>query len=212
MGERMIVSEFKPLIIDFVDKTEEIPNLVAAVLYGSATTGDISKKSDIDILLIFDTAHDPEMGEESSIVHKIASDIVKRHKSERSFSFIFGNIRKKEIDADFIWEVARNGIVIWAKPTVSIYKPELKPMMLISYSMEKLEPKDKMRVHRALYGYRVEKIVGKKKYVNVSKGIVNKYGKKIGDAAFIIPATKTVELVDLFKKLNVRYKETKVWQ
>jgi len=35
------------------------------------------KKSDIDILLIFDTKHDPELGEEGTRVHKIAGEIEK---------------------------------------------------------------------------------------------------------------------------------------
>ncbi|MFA5772591.1 MAG: nucleotidyltransferase domain-containing protein [Thermoplasmata archaeon] len=207
----MIAQEFKPLIIDFVDEAEKIPDLVAAVLFGSAITGDISKKSDIDILLVFDSAHNPEVGEEVDIVHKIASEIVKKHKSQRSFAFVFSNIRSKEVDADFMWEVARNGIVIWARPSTKIYEPELKPYIIVSYSMKKLKPKNKMAIHRMLYGYKVEKIVGKKKYVNTAKGLVGEFGKKIGDGAFLVPAAKSSEVADLFRKFNVRYEETKVW-
>jgi predicted nucleotidyltransferase len=208
----MIAAEFKPLIIDFIDEADKIPNLVTAILYGSATTGDISKKSDIDVLLLFDAPHDPESGEESNVAHRIASDIVKKHKSERSFSFVFGNAGKRELDADFIWETARDGMVIWAKLSTGFYKPELKAMLLVSYSMEELLPKDKMAVHRALYGYRVEKVVGKKRYVNASSGFMGKYGKKIGGGVLLVPAEKSADVIELFKKHNVKYKETKVWQ
>ncbi len=40
-------------IIEKVKKwAEEIPNLVGIILFGSAVTGEVSRKSDIDLLLV----------------------------------------------------------------------------------------------------------------------------------------------------------------
>ena len=75
MGVIMIPEELKLPLIDFADKISKMPNLIGVILFGSAVTGDMSKKSDVDLLLVFDTDHDPEMGKEAEIVQEISSDI-----------------------------------------------------------------------------------------------------------------------------------------
>ena len=85
----MIEERFKLPVIDFVSRADEIPNLVGVVLYGSAVTGDISKKSDIDLLLLFDCDHDPELGREASIAHGISSDVSLKHDLAFPLSFVF---------------------------------------------------------------------------------------------------------------------------
>ena len=101
----MIEERFKLPVIDFVSRADEVPNLVGVVLYGSAVTGDVSKKSDIDLLLLFDCDHDPELGEEASIAHGISSDVSLKHDLAFPFSFVFVNLRElKEIESDFLWK------------------------------------------------------------------------------------------------------------
>ena len=83
----MIDEKLRQPIIDFVDRAGEIPNLIGVVLFGSAVTGNISKKSDIDLLLVFDTDHNPEVGEEAKIAREIASNISIKHDLPYPFSF-----------------------------------------------------------------------------------------------------------------------------
>ena len=59
-------------------KLGEIKTLDEAVLFGSAARGEMHKKSDIDILLLFNAKHDPELREEANLVHKIAGEIEKK--------------------------------------------------------------------------------------------------------------------------------------
>jgi len=82
----MIVEEFKLPLMDFVERADEIPNLLSVVLFGSVVKGDVSKKSDIDILLLFDADHNPELGKEAEIARKIASEISVKHDLKHPFS------------------------------------------------------------------------------------------------------------------------------
>lgn len=92
-------------------KEEEILNLIGIVLFGSVITGDISKKSDIDLLLVFDSEHNPEIDKESEIAHKIVTEISTKHDLKHPFSLIFANKRHMgEMGPDFLWNVVREGI------------------------------------------------------------------------------------------------------
>lgn len=206
-----MIQEIFPAVFEFSKKIREIDTLMAVVLYGSAVKGDMHKKSDIDLFLLFNAKHDPEKGEEAELVHKIAGEVEKKYKLKNPFSFVFLNYDEK-IDTDFLWETAKDGTIIYAKPEIIIGRREwLKPMLLITYSFENASHKDKMFVRRKLYGYRVEKKYKGKKYVSTSEGFVNKCGEKIGKSSFLIPADKSVYVIELFDKYRIKYSIKKIW-
>ena len=210
----MIPDELRLPIIDFIDKANEIPNLRVAILFGSAVKGEFHKKSDIDILLLFDSIRNPEIGEESKGAHKIASEILSKHDIAHSFSFVMDNINDPHLDTQFLRMIVNEGLVIWALPEVNILKerhPSMEPATIFSYSLTSLSPKDKMAVHRKLYGYKVEKTVKGKKYCNESSGIVGEHGEKLGDGVFMVPSRVSEEVVLAFKERKVNYKKKDVW-
>lgn len=192
---------FKQPIIDFIDKANKIPNLIGVVLFGSAVTGDVSKKSDIDLLLVFDTNHNPEIGKEAEISRGIASSISIKYDLAYPFSFVFVNKKDmKEIEPDFLWNVSREGILIWGKPEDILMKgphPSLEPMVLIKYSVKDLNEKDKRRLLRMLY-------TSKKK-------LIDKENERIGPGTILINARKFDELKEVLDEFNVKYSVKKIW-
>ena len=197
----MIDEQFKPPIIDFIDRAKEIPNLVGIVLFGSAVTGDISKKSDIDLLLIFDSDHNPEIGMESEIAHRIASDISIKRDLTHPFSFVFVNQRNmKEIELDFLWNVVRDGILIWGRAEDVIMKrdhPSLEPLVIIRYSMKELSGKDKRRLLRYLYSSK--------------RSMVDKKTERLGPGTLLLKAEKFDGVKDVLDSFGIRYSVRKIW-
>ena len=201
----------KTTAFELAQKLGEIDTLKEAILFGSASRGEMHKKSDIDILLIFDTKHDPELGEEGPRVHKIAGEIEKTHNMDNPFSFVFKN-KNENLDSEFLWEVTKDGIVLYAPPELILgQKKYLKPAAFISYTFGDIPAKDKMFVKRKLYGYKVKSVHKGKEYLNEGKGMVQEHGKKMGRATFLIDKEHVDDIVNLFKKYKVQYKLSKVW-
>ncbi|MDP3066711.1 MAG: nucleotidyltransferase domain-containing protein [Methanobacteriaceae archaeon] len=196
---------------ELAQKLGEIPSLETAILFGSAAREEMHKKSDIDILLLFDAENDPELGGEGEKVHKIAGEIEKKYKMENPFSFVFMN-KKDNLDSDFIWEAAKDGIVLFSRPELILgQKENLKPNAFISYAFQDIPPKDKMYVKRKLYGYVVKSVHNGKEYLSEGKGIVSLHGKKMGRATILIEAPYVDEILELFRERNVKYKLSRVW-
>lgn len=211
----MIAESLRAAIIDFVSEAESIPQLICAILFGSALTEEVTKKSDIDVLLLFDTDHDPALGEEAEIAHKIASKILKKHDYTNSFSFVFVNINDiQKTDSTFLWEVARTGIIIWAPAKMQLLKEPhagLDPQVIVLYSTKGLKSKDKISLNRALFGYRVEKTLKNKKYVSEKEGIVSRRGRKLGSGAVMLTAESLGEIVQLLMKHGAKFSYIKMW-
>jgi predicted nucleotidyltransferase len=201
----------KEIAFELAQKLGEINTLETVILFGSASREEMHKKSDIDILLIFGSAGDPELGEEGKLVHKIAGEIEKIHELDNPFSFVFMN-RNEKLDSDFLWEVAKDGNVLFTRPELILGKKDnLNPAAFISYTFGNIPAKNKMYVKRRLYGYQVKSIHQGKEYLSKGEGIIEKHGKKMGRATFIIEAAYVEEILDLFMEKKVKYKLTKIW-
>lgn len=196
---------------ELAQNLKNLKDIEAVILFGSAAKGEMHKKSDIDIFLMFNSANNPEMGKEGREAQRIAIKIENKYKLQNPFSFVFFN-RGESIDSDFLWEVVKDGITLYCKPELILGQKEfLKPAALISYTYGKIPQKDKMFVKRQLYGYKVKTEHKGKKYISEREGIISKYGKKLGRATFIIEAKKTDEILELFDEKGVKYNLTKIW-
>jgi len=215
MDNISVPGELHPALAQFIAKAHRIPNLKAAVLFGSAVTGEFRRKSDVDILLLFDTDHDPEMGPEAQAALTLSAEIAAECDLAYPFSFVMENLRREELAPDFLWEVAREGIVIWADPTLILLPashPRLEPALLVTYSTQGTSARGKGALHRALYGYRVEKKVGEKVYVSERPGLVNEVGRRLGPGVLLVPARVADRLIGLLEQHGATYRATKVWR
>ena len=210
----MIPEKFQPVITDFVNNAGKIPNLICAILYGSIVKGEMHKKSDIDILLLFNTDHNPELGVESKVAHQISAEVMKKHPSPNPISFVFSNLNDIEPnEVDFLWNTAKEGVVIWGKPNLSMLKLKdvLEPKLLITYSMNNLERKEKVRLHRALYGYKSRTTINGKLYLTKKEGLLKKE-ECLGQNVLLLPAEKSDPVTSILDKFRVKYSVKKVWE
>ena len=213
MDKRMIQEEVMLPIMEFVRRAREIPDLKGVVLFGSAVKGEMSKKSDIDMLLLFDTGHNPEVGEEMKIALGIMGEIEKKYDLPYSFSFVTKNINDPEdVDPDFLWEVSKEGIIIWGDPDLKILKgkhPSLKAMMLIKYSTKKLNSAQKSRINRSFFGYKYE-IHKKKVYKGFKEGTLRRE-YRLAPSVLLVPAKLGDGVIKILKENGAEYELTKLW-
>lgn len=214
VGSVVIPEEVRGAVAEFLARASEIPNLHSAVLYGSAVRGEMHHKSDIDVLLLFDTDHNPELGVEAEIAVSVAGDAVMTSGCPYEFSFVISNIRDlAETDTDYLWNVAREGIVIWGRPEYVLPTDamSLSPYLIITYDLSDLSARDKRAVHRALYGYRVTREVDGRRYESSSQGLVRGRSRRLGKAVILIPAREAGPVVAVLHERGARWTETKVW-
>lgn len=211
----MIPDELMLPIMEFIRRANGIPNLKGAVLFGSAVEGTMTKKSDIDVLLLFNTDHNPELGDEMKAALNLSGDIAKKFDLPYSFSFVAKNLNDpNDVEPDFLWTVAEKGILIWGKPDLSLMKevhPSLEAMALVKFSLEGLPGKNRASIRRALYGYRVEKTVKGKTYASQRGGLVNKRDYRLTPGVVMVPASLLDQVSEILKKNGAKFKITRIW-
>lgn len=214
VGSRVIPEIIRPLLGEFIAHADEIPGLVSAILYGSAVRGELHAKSDVDVLLLFDTDHDPELGAEATIAQQIGQTAAWRTHCPYTFSFVINDVKNlRQLDSDYLWNITKEGIVIWSRPQYLLDSHELplEPYLIITYDLSKTSPKDKRAVHRALYGYRTRRIVAGKVYESTSLGLVRGKIRRLAAGVILAPANQADKILDALRARGVPTRQTKVW-
>jgi len=66
--------------------------------------------------------------------------------------------KNEDLDSDFLWEVTKDGIVLYAhSERILSQKENLQPS--ISHNFSDMPAKDKMYVKRKIYGYQVKSVI-----------------------------------------------------
>ena len=211
-----IPEEIRKPLMDFINEAGRIPNLKYVILFGSVPKGEISKKSDIDLLMLFDTDHNPEMGEEMKTAIKISSEISVKYDLVYSFSFVMKNLNDpNDVDADFLWNISKEGTIIWGRPDAELLgKPgeNLEPKSLVTYSTKGLTPKQKSAIQRGLFGYKFSQKTKGKIYKEEKNGIIDKKEYKLGNGVLMVPSAIEEGIIKVLKENNADFRAIKVWK
>jgi hypothetical protein len=104
-------------------------------------------------------------------------------------------------DTHFLWEIANDGIVIYASPSIIIGKSgTLQPRSLISYSFEGLDESTERRIRRFIYenesGLNINK---ERRDVYVARGVL------------LLDQERSKRLVALLDDAGATYSLQKLW-
>lgn len=152
---RKLPAEDRELIAEFLDRVKSWapPTLSSVVLFGSLVRGDFGPRSDIDVLMVFD---DPDPGRHLTDVTKLITAL----KPHREIRPVLTNL--KDVGADLLREIMREGVVLHGKLVVGPDSLALKPYSIISYDLSASSSTTRQRVARRVYGYSSRKRVGKR--------------------------------------------------
>jgi len=191
------VDYIKPQVfLSLKERIRSVENLGALILYGSMVHGDVSSKSDIDLMAIPEKNNNIlELREQLALILR---DIENVFDLELSFSL---NVYDGKEDTYFLWELVNDGVVLFCKPGMLIHSFDgLKPYALLSYSFTGVVKKDKKKALRYLY----ESENGMK----INKGNKMEY---IGLGVIKLSLEKSKKVTALFDELRVEYSLIKIW-
>jgi predicted nucleotidyltransferase len=179
-------------------KLARIKSLQAIILYGSFARGEVSPKSDIDLLLVFDSRDEARKQE------KRAVEILNRARVKRIIIPTCIGIEEFKESPDLVYNVMRDGKVLYKRIGVEMWPPAKlfggRPMVIYEFDLAGLSHQKKVKLNRALYGVQV----GKYSY----KGLVEQRGGyRLGKGAILIPADAETEFDGFFDSNKIKAKK-----
>lgn len=208
----MIQREFGEPLFEFVKGiSSRVGRIYSVIVFGSVAKGTAEKKSDIDIVVVFDVKGRVGGLDERNDITKIAHAVEEKY--GKMFQIVFADREFKGFDTYFVQQLFREGLILFGKqPTIKAEKLELEPYVLICYSLAGLPVSEKMRVRKTLYGWKTAKKYRGKTYVSESEGLLKGAGgRQLNPATILVPFKKAGPLTDALKGFRAKQKLLNVW-
>lgn len=210
-----IQDEFRDVVFEFAKRASELDerdSVLSIILFGSVGRGEADKRSDVDILVVFDTEKKDLRGlKERRDIGRLSLDLEK--KFDRNIQLVFSNKNFDGLDRQFVENVFKEGVILFGKnPQVDIERLKLEPYSLIHYSLKELSSPEKMKIKRIFYGHETRKEYKGKVYKSGIKGLIEELGgKRTGIASFLVPAKKSEDVIRVLRKFRIKFEKTDVW-
>lgn len=184
----------------FFEKLKEEEKIKNIILFGSFARGNQRKDSDIDLFINIekkDKNHVEETIKESINEFELKSE--KTWKLKGITNPIVPIV--DDLDSEQ-WQELKNEISHYGIALYSQHKEKNEKNVLIKYNINKLKQKDKMKIIRELFGYKIKQ----KKKIYEKKGLVEKIKAEKIDSAILINRNDSKKVIDTLKTKNVPYK------
>lgn len=207
----MIQDEFREIVFKFVRETciERVKHIF---LFGSVAKGSADVRSDIDFLVVLDADREElEKLEAREKISEVALSLERLY--GRNIEIVFCDRNFSDLEDYFIERVLSEGVVLYSvAPRIEVKGLQLDCYALIVYKLDGLDPKSKMKINRAMFGYRSRKVVKGRVYTTEKKGVVAEVGgSPIGRDALIVPRKYAKDVEQKLGSSNVRFKSIDMW-
>jgi len=180
-------------LVQAITKTEGI---VAIILFGSRARGDYDEHSDYDLLVVF---------KDDEVMWQKRGELYRNIGKLGLFTQVLARSTKElteKTEPTFLQNILQQGTILYLRypfraPALA---QNLTPMAIVSYSLAKLPPNEKMKVD-----YR---LIGKQN----RKGLVEESrGAKLGDGCFIIPTENLDKATTVLKQFGAQFDVIRVY-
>jgi predicted nucleotidyltransferase len=178
---------------ELLKRLARIPSLSAIVLFGSYARGEADRRSDIDILLVFDTREDIKHSRDELL------DALKEY-HELPLALTKKSMKDIAVDPRFFFNVFKEGYVLYKRPDAKLIPAAIageKHAIIYRYDLSSMPHERKLKFNASLF----TRVKGKYRYPGLLERIG---GEKLGYGAVMIPANAEREMDELLKTYNMK--------
>ncbi|MBI4981042.1 nucleotidyltransferase domain-containing protein [Candidatus Woesearchaeota archaeon] len=171
-----LTTQFEELIFSLKNELSKIKAVNALVLFGSFARGDYSfRHSDMDVMIFLD-----KIEKDGKLEEELRKKVIQLNLGKKiSVHTVFQYRKIEEEDKSLMLTIGREGRIIFARKSLVISNNlmGLKEYHLIRFDAANINPVNKNKLQRFLYGYKIKGnrysgIIDDEKVISAGKGAI----------------------------------------
>lgn len=178
------------------------PEVLAVLVFGSYARGDFSRKSDVDLLVLFPGRGQRERSPLATRVRRLVSTMETEHRLPMHLAPLLAGVEDRTVlTTELMHDIWRDGLVLYAQASSLVaLRPEgLTPWALFRFSVRGT-PSDRVRLSRKLHG------------LTKGTGIVRPPALALAPGALLVPVEQEEAVRAALDAVGATYDHISVWR
>jgi predicted nucleotidyltransferase len=182
-----------------------LEGLILIVLFGGFARGEVGRRSDIDLLLLFETDKDAKNAE--TRISEITTDFGERYPQVlvRSYPEL------RQTSPNLLENIFKDGRILYLRYPLQIPVEKILSLKLAAlYQLDttKLGQLEKVALNKILYGKKERKLGKSYEYTG---RIAQLGGERVGRGTFIVPAEASREIEEILTTHGASFRKREIW-
>lgn len=176
--------------------------VVGVVLFGSYARGEFGRKSDVDLLILFEGEEPPERAEIGRAALRTCGEIETEYRLPMHLAPLLASVdRASDLGPDLLHAIWTDGLILYADASAlaRLQPPGLAPWVAIRFTTVRLSPSERVRLSRLLHGF------------GSRPGLVQPPGLVLGKGALLVPGAQQKGLRDALDTVGASYDLFPLW-
>ena len=207
-----VVERIADALLDLTFRAAALPGLVAIIVYGSYARSEAGKRSDLDLLMLFEDTSRLRDQEEAVL------SLVSRIETEAHLPFHLSPLlasldRLGEVGDDLLHAIAREGVVLYglASALDRFIPQHLAPAVIITFSLKEASAAERMRLNRRLHGYTAWRQQDGRRARAVYPGLITPPAQSLGKGVLLVPGERRAVVIEALQDAGATYSEIPIW-
>ena len=173
------------------------------ILFGSYARGDFGRKSDVDLLILFEAVASPETAAAGRAAIRQVGEVELEARLPMHLAPLLASVEQPEtLGADLLHDIWRDGQVLYARAAaLAFLQPDgLTPWALIRFSAARASPRERVRLSRRLHG-----MAGR-------PGLVHPPSLTLGPGTLLVAASQAQAVRTALEEAGAAYDVLPVWR
>lgn len=188
--------------VTFTLRTE--PDVVGVLVFGSYARGDFSRKSDVDLLILFAGRGQRERSSVATRIRRVISEAETTHRLPMHLAPLLAGVEDRAtITPELLHDLWRDGVALYAHTAaLALLRPSpsaMAPWAVIRFSIRGTQS-ERVQVSRKLHGREGR------------AGIVQPPGLTLGRGALLVPVAQQEKVTRTLDEAGATYDVLPVWR
>jgi len=186
--------------------------LAAVVIYGSYARGEAGRTSDLDLLILFERAGQVRTST-TDVLAEVNRLETQAHLPIHLTPLLASLDCLDELGDGLAHSIASEGIVLHGDPSVlnRLLPQEPAPAVILTFSLAKVTPAARMRLHRRLHGYRAWRAKNGSRQQITYPGLLIPPGRSLGAGALLVSGRQRAAVLEALIEAGAQVTEIPVW-
>jgi len=196
--ERLIVA-----LDHLVKRLGTYDEVAGTILFGSYARGEFGRKSDVDLLILFEGEESPELTEIGRVALRICGDLEVAERLPMHLAPLLASVdRASDLGLPLLHAIWTDGIILCGRASAlaRIQPAGLAPWTLIKFSTANLPESGRVRLSRRLHG------------LGARPGLIRPPAMTLGRGTLLVPGSQQQAIRDVLDAVGASYDVLPVWR